>query len=208
MAISPGRALVRVALRQDYYKSISDSLAKNLAISEKAILNARRFGTPDQLLVLNVSLFTVLYNYDLVSLLEELDAPASEWHEGLQARVLALTVYECLEKMSGLLGKEFQAVAKRWAPPQEWFETFKAVGKSLNSYEKQHRRWLAPLRHHAIGHRDGQAMDQLAHIRSLKPEIVVAAGTGLVEWTNRLYGSVSDLVGHHVISQRVKSRDA
>jgi len=206
--VDKARALIRAAARAPHYVENQRIIRKSLEITEQSYLSAVSGGVPDQVVVQNVMYFAALYNYDLSVLLEELDSAPSDWHERLYGRVLALTVYECLEDLPGLLGRSFRSTLASWGIATAQSEELNAIGKALSAQKSTDASWLNEVRTNAIGHRHQVAIDQMRYIRDLDLVRIDAAASELFSWTNRLYALLTRVLEHRLSTLRSKRKDA
>lgn len=88
MPLDKVRSVFRSAARAEHYVKNHEALEASLEMVNRAYLGAVAAGARDQIVVLNVSYFATLYNYDLTVLLEDLDSAPTDWHERLYGRVL------------------------------------------------------------------------------------------------------------------------
>lgn len=202
MPSNSARTLVRRMMRPQHFVDAHRAMDANIAVTRDAYLSATAGGAIEEAGVLNVSLFAVLYNYDIACLLEDLEVPASDWHERLNARVLALTVYECFEDMQQLMGKEFREIVARWQAPDPWVGRLNSLGRGLRGLKREHDAWLREVRLNAIAHRSHKAIAQLRFIGGLELERLQAAGGGLLEWTTSQHQLMSDLIAHRAAARK------
>ncbi len=146
--------------------------------------------------VVNAIQFVILWNWDLTSLLAQLDQTREAWSQGwnrkLQARVLALTIYESLIKLKDLLDKDW---SRKWSLRRA-LQVLKAepvVGPELDHLHArlvalfdQHQELLKGIRDNAIGHRDQDVSLQMQWVRNAKIEEIEQLGWQLVTWTTDL----------------------
>ena len=146
-----------------------------------------RLGTAHHVALVNVCQFALLFNYDLSCLLHDLTATQIAWHRRLHARHLALTLVECVEDFTALLGKPFRRAISELRLDPATVETLNSLSAELHAFQRQHDRFLRSVRNYTIAHREHDATIQLQWINDLEPKSLGALGDEMMRWTARLH---------------------
>lgn len=131
----------------------------------------RRMGA-DMLIVINVSQYLLIAHYDLLTLLETMNGLAYSWRLRLHARHFLLAVYEILDDLPKLLGREFRESVSQISSDSELLEEIgicrKEFAKISNNYSVQ----LKGIRQNIAAHRDLNANAQLQWVKKLDLELI------------------------------------
>lgn len=118
-------------------------------------------------LVWNVACFVNIASYDLKVIVKSMVFAKREWEKRLFARQAALLVYETMNDLFDLFGKEFRKIVSG-LPDKEKFENdLKIITKDLNSYKALYFEQLKLIRNVSIAHRDKDTLEQLKTIQSI-----------------------------------------
>ena len=146
-----------------------------------------------EITIVNLAQFVILWNMDLSALLNALDDTEPGWQQKLHARVLALTIYECAEDFTALLGKNLREAITELAGPQQ-LTILNPVSAGINQFWRSHREALKAIRGSIIAHRDHNAKQQIEALNNLSVEEVKSMGWELMKWTNTLLSALSNTV--------------
>ena len=151
--------------------------------------------------VVNAVQFVILWNWDLMTLLGQLQQTREAWSEGwnrkLHARVLALTIYESLIKLKDLLDKDW---SRKWSLRRALnvLNVEPVIGPQLDRLHArlvaifdQHGDLLKGIRDNVIGHRDQDVSLQLQWVRNADIKEIEELGWQLVAWTTDLINVLS-----------------
>jgi hypothetical protein len=106
-------------------------------------------------------------SYDLKVIVKSMIFAKGEWQKRLFARQAALLVYETMNDLFDLFGKDFRKIVSA-LPGKEKFENeLKNITKELNSYKTLYFNQLKTIRNVSIAHRDKDTLEQLKIIQSI-----------------------------------------
>jgi hypothetical protein len=140
-------------------------------------------GLQDEGVLLNATLYAILFNYDLRQLLHDVETTRGTWGGKLYARVLALTLYECSKDFQSLLAKNFQRVVERFATDGD-VAMLRSLHSRVCEFYNRNRVFLVEIRTESMGHRHTDASIQMARIETLPIADVERLGVQLLLWLN------------------------
>ena len=118
-------------------------------------------------LVWNVACFINIASYDLKIIVKSMMFAKREWEKRVFARQASLLVYETMNDIFDLFGKDFRKIVSG-LPDREHFEKeLKCITKDLNTYKDLYFEQLKIIRNVSIAHRDKDTLGQLKVIQSI-----------------------------------------
>jgi hypothetical protein len=163
-------------------KALTDALLQGALTLSKL----ERAGRTRDIRIANISLFTVLFNFDLRQLLHDVSQQRGTWAAKLYARMLALTMYECAEDFTELLGKDFRRLVTD-VGDDDLLATLSSLHSRIRTFFDTNRQYLKAIRTEIVGHRDHQAAVQLQRLRDTKVAELEKLGYDLLRWVNDTY---------------------
>lgn len=171
-----------------YFKNIAtkSSFKKNrfaLKQALKSIGEARETAKDKGLLdldnILNVSQYMTICNYDLSIIVKNIPLSHNDWEKKLHARLLALIIFEFLDDLGGLLGKNFRDNIENLSN-SAYLKQLGLVAKEFYKYKKKNQKMLKDIRVQAIGHREQDAKKQLEIIEKINTDNIFNLGIELI----------------------------
>lgn len=157
-----------------------------------SLLNGISLARRNSELKENFSCFVPLWNavqycniadLDLSILTHQMMVADSDWRRKLNARILAMSLAECIEGTSQVLGKQFQNTVSIAFNGNVHLQELQIIRKKLTTFRKKHERMLREIRNIAAAHRDTDADLQLIAIDNTDVRIIwglAAEFTGLL----------------------------
>lgn len=149
-------------------------------------------GRTTQVAIMNVAQFALLWNRDLTTLLADLRDGGDPWRVKLHARLLAATMFECVDDFSELLGGDFRR--QTGAMSGSTLAQLNALHGRLEQFKRTNREDLGQIRVTVLAHRDKDASVQLRAMESIDVAHIIRLGTEMLDWTNDLYAYLSALI--------------
>ena len=118
-------------------------------------------------LVWNVACFINISSYDLKVITKTLIFSKREWEKRLFARHACLLIYETLNDLFDLLGKDFRKIISELQGKSKYENDLKAIIKELNAYKTANFVRLQQIRNVSVAHRDQNTAEQLKVIHSI-----------------------------------------
>ncbi len=169
----------------------------NLQVTSDARKSSLDAGLEDLALLYNVSLYSILWNYDQSCLLDEITKTKSQWKRKLYSRHLLMTILECTDDLTSLLGKPFRDSLTRLGFADKFDRELKALHGQLVRFNRTNSALLRRVRNSVAAHREHNAAMQIEIIESLDPIESLELGRQSMEWINRLYLFVNRIVEKH-----------
>lgn len=169
-------------------KALNEALA---SLKRERAGCASAIATPRCVLV-NASQYVTLFNYDLRQLLYDIKRAGDTWGGRLYARLLALTLYECTEDITALLGRPLREAVSELGGPAA-MDTLKALHKRAAGFFNENRPLLQTIRLQVIGHREQDAAIQVSQLEALDLKHIEDLGYEMLKWLNDFYRFTSGL---------------
>jgi len=121
----------------------------------------------------NVCLFILVIEYDLSVLIQySVKAYTRNWEKKFIARQIAVLLYEAIEDIPQLLGKNYRASLRTIPLWDEAEKELNRISKELNQFKKSHSKMLEELRNFVTAHRDRDAAKQMEIIDNLDSDSI------------------------------------
>lgn len=134
----------------------------------KSSLNHAEFNNfHDNKLIWNIAGFISIISYDLKIIGRDLTFAQSEWQKRYYARQACLIIYESVDSLFELLGKDFRELTQKRLNIVELEEILKDIRKDLNLFKTTYSKKLYEIRNVAIAHRDNDVMKQIEIIQQI-----------------------------------------
>jgi hypothetical protein len=137
--------------------------------------------------LINANQFAALFNYDLRQLLFDIGPARDTWGGKLYARTLALTLYECTEDFTSILGRDFRG-ALQARGGSEHLARLGELHNWVREFFNAHRVLLQGIRLQVIGHREHDASQQLARLEAIDVRQIEELGYEMLRWLNEFIG--------------------
>lgn len=111
--------------------------------------------------VWNIACFINITSFDLKVIAKSLLFSKREWEKRLFARQASLLIYETMNDLFDLLGKDFRFIISALRDRNEFEISLKEIKKHLNDYKGLYFERLKEIRNVSIAHRDKDTIEQL-----------------------------------------------
>lgn len=136
-----------------------------------------KYDMPDVLELYDVSQFCIMYAADLTVLTRDMACRRDWWENHLYARLLAMTMLECVEDLPAVLGKKFRKSLASVVPDDGHRQRLSKITKRLSDFRKRHESQLRDIRRVAAAHRDHDPNLLISLIEKLDiQELITMAG--------------------------------
>jgi hypothetical protein len=119
-------------------------------------------------IIWNIACFVNIASYDLKIIVKAMVFSKREWEKRLFARQAALLVYETMNDLFDLLGKDFRKIVSTLTDKSLFEHSLKEIIKDLNVYKSSYFDKLKKIRNVSIAHRDKDTLEQLKTIQSIQ----------------------------------------
>lgn len=140
----------------------------------------------DDKIIWNAAGAVNLISLDLKYLIYEMMFTESEWGKRVHARTICMLIYESLNDLFELLGKDFKPILGKLSSADELETELRNIRQSLNEYKSAHFEVLRDIRNVATAHRDKDIMAQINAIAALSWMNVFNYGNNFDIILNRL----------------------
>jgi hypothetical protein len=136
---------------------------KTLAVITKTVLSLNDDNKYDIKFLWNLAGFINIISYDIKVITRDLIIAQSNWQQQHYARQSCLLIYESINDLFELLGKDFKSGIAALGISETQIE-IKQIRSDLNSFKDRYFIKLQNIRNMSIGHRDKDALKQLKSI--------------------------------------------
>ncbi|WP_210490620.1 hypothetical protein [Rufibacter aurantiacus] len=137
-------------------------------------------------LIWNFASYINIISFDLKTIGENLFFQKNEWSKRYFARQSALLIYEAINDIFEMTGKELRRVISLFSVSEALSNELKAIIKNLNEYKITYFDFLKEIRHNCIAHRDKDSIEQIRIIASVK-------WNNAIEFTSKFDNILMDL---------------
>ena len=132
-----------------------------------SIRHAKFNNFHDNKLIWNIAGFINIISYDLKIIGRDLTFAQTEWQKRHYARQAYLIIYESVDSLFELLGKDFKDLTHNRLNISEFDEILKDIRKDLNLFKTTYKDKLYEIRNVAIAHRDIEVIKQVEIIQQI-----------------------------------------
>lgn len=144
----------------------------------------------------NAACFVNIASYDLKVIVRSMLLAQGEWERRVFARQASLLIYEIMNDLFDLFGKDFRKTILGLLHKDQFEGQLKIIKKELNAYKELNFEKLKIIRNVSIAHREKDTIEQLKIIKSISwcesinmvsafDKILNSAGRFLQELTSR-----------------------
>jgi hypothetical protein len=112
----------------------------------------------------NTARYINIISLDLKILPKHQSFSELEWEKRLFARQIALLIYESIDDILSLLGKEFKIIVNDYKDDSSFSELLNHIRKKINQFKEIHFERIQAIRNNSIAHREKNTSEQLNHI--------------------------------------------
>lgn len=121
----------------------------------------------DNKLIWNIAGNVSIISYDLKIIVRDLTFATSEWQKRHYGRNACLLVYESLDDLFDLLGKDFNELTKNRLDIADLQNDLKIIRADLNNFKAIYSEYLKTIRHFTTAHRDKEVLKQVYIIKQI-----------------------------------------
>ena len=115
----------------------------------------------------NAAGYVNLISRDLKHFARDLAFADDEWGKRVYGRMISMLIYESINDLLELLGKDFRVILKKLSNSTELSAELNSVSKKLNEYKAKNIERLKSIRNVATAHRDKDILEQINMIKSI-----------------------------------------
>ena len=158
--------------------------------------------------VWNLAGFVNLVSYDLKIIVRDLTFAPTDWQKKLYARQAYLLIYESMNDILSLLGKNLRDAISHFSDAAEQKQQIQLISSKLNKFKSEHEITIKTVRHTAIAHREKDILIQLKSITSVSWYDSFQIATGFDSILNELGSVCQQLINrcNDELSQNEKPR--
>ena len=152
------------------YEKIVELYEKRFKIQENTLSTIIRtiagikVDSPSEIKVLwNIAGFVNIISYDIKIITRDMILTQDQWQKKHYARQASLIIYESINDLFELMGKDFKRLLRTYQAPELHLE-IKGIRADLNLFKSNYQKKLYTIRNTSIAHRDKEALKQLLSI--------------------------------------------
>lgn len=144
------------------------SMEELLETLSEEYLKAEIQGDSEKMKIFNTGIYIITIEYDVAIMKQMMPSQIETWGQQIVGRQWVILMYEAMNDLLRLNGKDFQKSLIKGLPnEEELLDERKRIMAKLNTFKKNHENRLSELRNYCGAHRDKNAHEQLKHIRSI-----------------------------------------
>lgn len=159
-----------------------DALEESLYATVEARRRLNQQRRDDEVCIVNMIQFLLLFNYDLRCLLEDIRRHREAWHRKLYARHLIVTMFECTDDLTSLLGKNLRNIIDRRIQGSALLQELNGLHETVSQFKSNNDITFRKIRVQVLAHREHDASVQLEILQNLDVRKVEECGCELLEW--------------------------
>jgi len=121
----------------------------------------------DNKLIWNIAGFINIISYDLKIIARDLTLAQTEWQKRHYARHACLIIYESIDSLFQLLGKDFRDLTQNRLNILELEEMLTEIREDLKLFKKNYSKKLYEIRNVAVAHRNNEVLKQVRIIKQI-----------------------------------------
>ncbi len=156
--------------RKDLVSAFSknfDTQSKTLSKLIEGLNHADYNKFKDTKLIWNLAGFINIISYDLKIVGRDLTFAETQWEKRYYARQASLLIYEAINDLFDLLGKDFKSILINKLDTNEIDAILLEVRKDLNLYKSKYFDSLKEIRNNSIAHRENDIFKQMEIILNM-----------------------------------------
>lgn len=121
----------------------------------------------DNKLIWNIAGFINIISYDLKIIARDLTLAQTEWQKRHYARHACLIIYESIDSLFQLLGKDFRDLTQKRLNILELEEMLTEIREDLKLFKTNYSKKLYEIRNVAVAHRNNEVLKQVRIIKQI-----------------------------------------
>lgn len=175
-------------------RNMIEVLDEGISVTRQALIEAKQYQLVDRQKILNVNLFVLLMFRDLSVMRIDIVSTNDDWRATFGARQTALLLFETVEDLTQLLGREFREVVKRIDSTGNLLKELEVVCKQLGMFLQSHHGILDETRNAIAAHREHDSLLFLEISEKLDPEEIQVITGKCVEILTALIKATDSII--------------
>jgi hypothetical protein len=148
----------------------------------------------DKKLIWNLAGFINIVSFDLKIIGKDLTFAESEYQKRLYCRIACLVIYEAINDIFKLLGRDFNKLFTGKILNKEIEQQLKIIRQNLNLYKSTNFEKLKAIRNVAIAHRDIDLLKQIEQIENINWSEIIKLLTEFDKILNALGSTLQQII--------------
>lgn len=145
---------------------------QTLSILIKSLISLNKTAPKEIKVYFNIAAFINVISYDILVNCRDILTAESSWQKKHYSRQAALVIYESINDIFELLGKDFKTLTIKTLNKNSELNLNK-FRSQLNHFKESYWKQLKEIRNAAIAHREQDAVKQLSSIISVDEEFIL-----------------------------------
>lgn len=180
------------------FKKNFDTQEKTLELFVKGINHADFNRFNNTRLIWNIAGFINIVSLDLKVVGKDLYFAENEWQKRYYARQACLIIYESLNDISDLLGRDFKTLISKKFIDNTFEGELKIIRVELNLFKSAYFVRLKEIRNISIAHRDNDIMKQIDLIKNISWSEIFGVISKFDNILNSLGQSIQKLINNGI----------
>jgi hypothetical protein len=150
-----------ISLKETFSKNF-ETQQQTLELFKKSLEHCDFNNFTDNKLIWNLACYINIVSFDLKIVGENLFLCTNDWGKRYFARQSALIIYEALNDIFELCGKNFRNILGRFSTTDKLKAELKNLTTELNGYKQKYFEDLKYIRNNCSAHREKDSIEQIA----------------------------------------------
>jgi hypothetical protein len=138
--------------------------------------------------------FCVVYDLDIALLRFQVQCAETKWRKNLNARLLAMTIWECVDDLTRILGREFRDAITGLTFSHDLRTKLDKTLKEINGFRGRHESLLKDIRNLTAAHREVVLDKLLAALEKVQPDSLIDLAQSLRRLLSAFYKTMTEIL--------------
>lgn len=180
-------------LNKSFKKSFNEQ-EELIQVFVKSINHCNCNNFCDDRVIWNAAGYVNLISLDLKHFSRDLMLADDEWSKRIYGRMLSMLIYESMNDLLELLGRDFRVIIMKISKPEELKLELNGISKKLNAYKLKNFDRLKAIRNVATAHRHKDIIEQINMIISISWIELIELATTYDKILNELGGFLQQVI--------------
>ncbi len=174
------------------YKSVSQKIPKAILYDYAFYKGMEKRNNLKYKVAIETSIYCTIIQSDLMLTVKNLRLTDVELEKKFYARILAMTIYEYLKDLSGILGGELVKELKANGF-NELIDNVYSLNKEFANLRKNKESIIKKIRHETIAHKKRNRIELIEQIFNIEEDEIYDLGLDLIKLNNKLISISSQI---------------
>ncbi len=187
------------------YFDITESFERNFDTVEKLLKKVRGLNQHVHLdryrdfrNTVNAAGYVAVVEYDFHICYKEILVATRDWSRRYFSRQACMLMYESINDLQKLLGKEFRGELRRLSIDNGQVETLNSICEELNRFKRENCKKLKEIRNAAMAHRDKEIYEQIRVIDAIDFKWVSTNSNSFTQMMTRIMDFLQSILAKNL----------